>query len=351
MINSETMIITTEVVSVIFLAVILCGSLFGYYGRDKAAFFYRCCLITTIIGLLTDAFSYVIDGRVNETLLILINMVTYITWVLIVLFFALYTIAMIEKRVVVRKWTVVPVAVITGLLILACVVGSFNGALLYLEDGYFEEGPWGNAISIWLCVCTVYVYGVLFYYRKALERSALVAIAAFLFFPFLDTLVSLCLEIDYSYPILSVALMVVYVVVQEKTVSEDNIRKKIYEEDSYSDPVTRVKNRRAFDDIIKADVRGRAKGVACFKLQDLSDENAGRFAKLMREVFEGGDIFRISEDEFQVFTYKTGREYLEKKMHRMREILKEEGIESSFGYAYDEEAALSDMTERARAEV
>ena len=337
MINSESMIITTEIVSVIFMTVILCGSIFGNSGQDKATGFYRCCLISTMAGAILDAISYVIDGKVeSEIVLILINMVTYITWVLIVLFFAFYTISVIEKKVAVPKKVILPVALITGLCIVFCVIGSFNGRLLYLEDGYFMEGPWGNRLSFALCVCMVYMYVVLFRYRKALERSTLIVIAAFLLFPFLDTLISMYLYIDFTYPILAVAFMVVYVIVQEKTVAEDSIRKKIFEEVSYTDPLTREKNLRAYDEIIKADVRGSVKGVVHFKLGSVSDENVGRFAKAVKADFDGADVFRISEDEFEVFTYKRGEKAFEKKMSAFSDVLKEDGIDASFEYNYNE---------------
>ncbi len=344
MINSETMIITTEVVSVVFMTVILCASIFGNSGGDKATRFYRCCLIATIIGAVLDAISYVIDGKVaSELFLILINMVTYITWVLIVLLFALYTISVIEKRVAVPGKVILPVAIITGLCMVLCVIGSFNGRLLYLEDGYFMEGPWGNRISFALCVCMVYMYVVLFIYRKALERSTLIVIAAFLLFPFLDTMISMYLYIDYTYPILSVAFMVIYVIIQEKTVAEGNIKKKIYEEVSYTDPLTREKNLRAYDEIIKADVRGSVKGVAHFTLGTVSDENVGRFAKALKTGFEGADIFRISEDEFCVFFYKRGEAAFEKKVRAFLDILKEDGIDATSDHVYNEEGTLSDM--------
>ncbi len=347
MINSETIIITTEVVSTFFMMVLLCGSIFGNSGRDKVTVFYRCCLITTIIGAVFDAVSYLVDGRMtNSLLLILINMVTYITWVLIVFIFALYTISVIEKRVAVPTRTIVPVAVITGLCIIACVTGSFNGKLLYLEDGYFVEGPWGNLLSYALCICMVYMYVVLFIYRKALERSTLIVIAAFLFFPFLDTLISAYLEIDYTYPILAVAFLVIYVIIQEKTVAEDSIKKKIYEEASYTDPLTREKNLRAYDELIKADVRGSTKGVIHIKLESVTDENVSRFAEAVKEGFDGADVFRISDDEFYVFVYKRGEAAFEKKVSAFLDTLKEDGVDAAFDHVYDEEGSLSDMIAR-----
>ena len=332
------MIITTEIVSVIFMTVILCGSIFGVSGGDKTTRLYRCCLITTIIGAILDAVSYMVDGSMtNTTLLILINMVTYITWVLTVLFFAFYTISVIEKKVAVPKWTVVPVAVVTGLCVIACMIGSFNGRLLYIEDGYFVEGPWGNLLSFALCACMVYMYVVLFYYRKALDRSTLIVIAAFLLFPLLDTLISLYLYIDYSYPILAVAFMVIYVIIQERTVADGSIRKKIFEEATYTDPLTREKNLRAYDEIIKSDVRGSVKGVVHIKLSDSSDENMGRFSEVVRNCFDGADIFRTAEDEFEVFVYKRGEAAFKKKISNFGDILREDGIGASFEYEYSEE--------------
>ena len=333
MMISELMIITTEVVSVIFMTVILCASIFGNSRKGRVTALFRCCLVSTILGAVFDALSYAVDGRMeNELLLILINMVTYLTWVLVVFFFALYTTFLIEKRVAVQKWVPYPVAALTAVGLLSCVVGSFNGRLLYLEEGYFVEGPWGNRISLLLCAVVVYMYVILFLYRRALERSTIIVVAAFLFFPFLDTLVSLYLDIDYSYPILAVAFMVIYVVIQERTVAEDSIRKKLFEEASYTDPLTRSKNLRAYDEIIKADLRGSATAKVNFKLGDTSEENVLRFSEAVKTGFEGTDVFRTSEDEFEMLVYIKNEGVLEKKLDAFSERLKEDGINAAFTY-------------------
>ncbi len=338
MFNSETIIITTEIVGVIFMTVILCASIFGYSCGDKVTGYYRCCLITAITGAVIDAVSYMIDGKMsNELFLILINLATYIAWVLIILFFALYIISLIEKRVNVPGKVILPVFIITGLCIVFCIVGSFNGRLLYIEDGCFAEGPWGNIISFALCACMVYMYVILFIYKRALERSTLVVLAAFLFFPFLDTMISLYLDIDYTYPILAVTFMVIYVVIQEKNVAEGSIRKKIFEEATCTDPLTGEKNLRAYDEIIKADVRGSVKGVVHLKLTDDSAENTGRFSEELKNCFEGADIFRTAEDEFEVFVYKSGETAFKKKMNDFGDALREDGIGATFEYEYCEE--------------
>ena len=324
------MIITFEVVSCIFMIIILCGSIFGNTTGDKTLVFYRCCLITTIIGAALDAVSYVIEGIVrNATVLVVINMVTYITWVLIVMFFAWYTVSVVGKKVAVPKWVVMPVVIITALSIIACVIGSFNGRLLYIENGGFIEGPWGNRLSLVLCACMLYLYGVLFFYRKALEKSTFAVIAAFLLFPFVDTVLSIYLDIDYTYPILAVGFMVVYVIIQARAVTEDSIRKKLFEENSYIDPLTRAKNLRAYDDVIKSDVHGKAKGIVHFSLSSDDEENVRNFSEIIKPEFEDADIFRISEKEFDVFVYRTSKAVLEKKISSVKDILSEEGIETS----------------------
>ncbi|MCR5054848.1 MAG: hypothetical protein K6A69_08395 [Lachnospiraceae bacterium] len=330
MINSESMIITFEVISCIFMIIILCGSIFGNTTGDKTSVFYRCCLITTIIGAALDAVSYVIEGIVrNATVLVVINMVTYITWVLIVMFFAWYTVSVVGKKVAVPKWVILPVVIITVCCIIACVKGSFNGRLLYIEEGHFIEGPWGNRLSLVLCACMVYMYGVLFFYRKALEKSTFAVIAAFLLFPFVDTILSIYLDIDYTYPILAVGFMVIYVIIQERAVTEDSIRKKLFEENSYIDPLTRAKNLRAYDDVIKSDVHGKAKGIVHFGLNSGEEDILRSFSGVLKTVFEEADIFRISEKEIDVFVYRTSKASLEKRISSVKDALDEEGIDAS----------------------
>ncbi len=158
MVNSELVIVTTEIVSLFYLIIILCATLSGSHELDKPAVFYRCCLITTIIGTAFDASSYVFeDWQLSDDILVKYNMITFIIWVVIVFFVGLYVITMIQKRVVVPNWTILPIVALTVADIVFVVIGSQNGQLFTVMDGFYQAGPWADHISFSLFIGTLYL--------------------------------------------------------------------------------------------------------------------------------------------------------------------------------------------------
>jgi hypothetical protein len=136
----------------------LCATLSGSHELDKPAVFYRCCLITTIIGTAFDASSYVFeDWQLSDDILVKYNMITFIIWVVIVFFVGLYVITMIQKRVVVPNWTILPIVALTVADIVFVVIGSQNGQLFTVMDGFYQAGPWADHISFSLFIGTLYL--------------------------------------------------------------------------------------------------------------------------------------------------------------------------------------------------
>ena len=70
---------------------------------------------------------------------------------------------------------------------------------------------------------------------------------------------------------------------------------------------------------------------------DDSDENIVRFSETVKNCFNGADIFRTAEDEFEAFVYKRGEAAFKKRMSDFGDILREDGIGASFEYEYSEE--------------
>ncbi len=349
-------IISSEIVSIVFLVILLFGSLFGTKTKNKSTLYFRCCLVAAIIGSVGDAISYVtIDPGQSGIGLIAASMVSYIMTPVMFILFALYFFSIIDTKASVPRWASFPVMAITAIDIILTVIGTVNQKMIYMDNGEVMDGEWADYISILMFLGILYLYYVLFSYRKAMSSVQLLAFGGFLFFPIADSWITLFYsKIDFTYPIVTLAFVVIYVIIQEHAIAEENMRRIVFEEDSYTDPTTGFKNRRAYDEAVKNRDRGRATGVIYCNLNHLDeirekdgpeavDKYVLEFDGLLKENFPGADICRISEKTFVAFVYKTGEAVLQKKAASFKEIMGQNDDMASFGYVYGEEDLLSDM--------
>ncbi len=359
-----TIIISSNIVSVVFLIILLCGSLFGAKDRSKSTLYFRGCLVATIIGTVGDAISYVtVDPGQSGAGLIAANMTSYIMPPVMFILFTLYLFSIIETKASVPRWAPYPAIAIAVIDIVLVVIGTINKKLIYMDNGEVMDGEWTDYSSMLLFLGILYLYYVLVSYRKALSGAQLLALAGFLFFPILDSWITLFnQDIDFTYPIVALAFVVIYVIIQEHAIAEDSMRKITFEEDSLTDPATGFKNRRAYDEAVKAEERGRAKGVVYCNVNNLDairekdgpeavDKYVVEFDGILRDSFPGADICRISENNFAVFLYKITEETLAKRVRSFGKAMDENDGMASFGYVYSDDAPLFDMVREAQMRV
>lgn len=220
---------------------------------------------------------------------------------------------------------VYPAIVISVIDIILVVNGTINKKMTYMENGEVMDGEWTDYTSILMFLGILYLYYVLVSYRKAMSGAQILAFGGFLFFPILDSWITLFnADIDFTYPIVALAFVVIYVIIQEHAIAEDSLRQIVFEKDSLTDPATGFKNRRAYDEAVKAGERGRANGVVYCNVNNLDairekdgpeavDKYVVEFDGILRDSFPGAEICRISENVFVAFLYKITEAALEKR--------------------------------------
>ncbi len=357
-------IISSEIISVVFLVILLLGSLFGTKTNSKSTLYFRGCLVAAVIGSVGDAISYVtIDPGQSGAGLIFANMISYIITPVMFILFALYFFSIIDTKASVPRWALYPVMVITAIDVILILIGTANGKMMYMDNGEVMDGEWGDYSSILLFLGILYLYYVLVSYRKALSGAQLLAFAGFLFFPILDAWITLFNpDIDFTYPIVALAFVIIYVIIQEHAIAEESMRRIVFEEESYTDPATGFKNRRAYDEAAKNRDRGRATGVVYCNVNHLNeirekdgpeavDKYVVEFDGILRDSFPGADICRISENAFVAFLYKINEAAMEKRVSAFSDSMEQNDGMASFGYVYSNEELLFDMVRDAQMRV
>ncbi|MCR5054849.1 MAG: diguanylate cyclase [Lachnospiraceae bacterium] len=349
-----------DIISAVFLFILLCGSIFSFHGRDKSTFYFGCCIIAAFIGMVADAICYItVDSDESAMPMLVADFISFIIVGVLLILFANYMFSVIETRASVPRWGILPVLAFALADMIMIVAGTINGKLIYTENGEVMEGEWADYPSIFAFLAILYLYYAIICYRKALRTEQFLAIVVFLSFPIVDSWLTLINpDVDFTYPLIAVAFMVIYVIVQEHAVAEDTIRKEIYEEDDHTDPVTGLKNRRAYDEAVKAEERGRANGVVYCNVNHLNDirEKNGpaavdkkvlEFYEILKDSFPGAEIYRTFENVFVAILYGISEDTLQRKTGSFGEAMEQNDNMASFGYVYSDSDILFDMVRNA----
>ena len=224
----QAITVTADIFGFIVLLVILCGSVIGHYSRERTAVLFRISLIVTLVGTAVDVVSYLLedvnDGFVSA---MIVSVLSYILCYVMLVFFALYMVSLIEQKAPVPRWGLIPffIGIIVNMFLIS--VGAFSGNSLLVVDGHVTEGPWAEAANSVTFLCVLYLYYILFCYKKILGSSQVFAIGGFLLFPIVDAWITIFTELDFTYPVDAIAFLIIYVIIQEQTDIEDKVKEHV----------------------------------------------------------------------------------------------------------------------------
>ncbi|MCR5097751.1 MAG: GGDEF domain-containing protein [Lachnospiraceae bacterium] len=353
--------ISSNIVSTVFLTILFLGSVFGTKVKNKSTLLFSGCLLAAAIGATGDAIGYMtFEGAAVGMVIIFANMISYVMTPVMFILFSMYFFSVIGTKSSVPRWATYPVIAIGAIDIILVVIGAAKQKLLYIENGEVMDGGWTDYPSMLLFMGILYLYYVLFSYRKALRADQFLAFGGFLLFPIVDSWITLFNPVvDFTYPLVTLSFVVIYVIIQEHAIAEESMRQIVFEEDSFTDPGTGFKNRRAYDEAVRARERGRANGVVYCHVNRLDeirekdgpqavDKRVVEFDGILKDSFPGADICRIFENTFVAFLYKISEAAMEKKVGAFGESMEQNDGMASFGYVYSEDELLFDMVREAQ---
>jgi len=205
----ETTIITAEIICIIVMSILMLGSVLGSGSGDTPTRYFRAALGTVLAGTVVDIFSLLFPS------ILILNMFTYLFPVAAMLLFAFYMVAVIRRKAEVPRWVMIPAAGLLAVDIVVIGIGFLSKKIAYYENGEMQYGPWEDYPSIFAFLCILYLLYLLFCYRRALSSGENWAIGVFLVFPIVDAWVTTLTYADFTYPIISIGFLTVYVIVQE----------------------------------------------------------------------------------------------------------------------------------------
>ncbi|MCR5784202.1 MAG: GGDEF domain-containing protein [Eubacterium sp.] len=351
-----TVVITAEAISIIFLAIMLLGIFLSVQNRSfrTSTRHFAYVLFWAILGTAADLFSYALDGKTDsDSILVVLTMFSYFFSAILMIFFSLYTISVIREKTQLSYKAAIPVVIVNILDVFIIVIGTINGKLFTVENGLYQNRSWDVFVFGLSAASLLYLYILILRFSKKIGLRRVVALASYMFLPLLITIFNIGNDVqDLSYLAIAIAASITYVFIQANTIAEANLREKILSEASYIDSLTGLKNRRAYDEILKRENEGRPVGVVFCDMNALKyindnfghqagDDYIKKFAKILENFFDKGEVCRISGDEFVVIMYGITESEMSEKMKEFRRLIDQNEKIAAFGYVYrDDEDAI-----------
>ena len=228
-------ITTAEIMSILVCVILLCYCVFEHRDKKKTRRdkLYILLLVSCIAALAADALSWLLDGsiRLQPLLYICTTLATLMSFVLICEFIIFLTAYIREKREISPLFEYIYMA-FTFAATVFIIVTSVNGKLFTYENGVYADGPWYTAYIIINIIAMLLSLVVFFTYRKSLSRHDFIATLPYIILPCIAAAINAVFpEFSYAYPAVTLALIVVYIMLQinDELQKEINARKALEE--------------------------------------------------------------------------------------------------------------------------
>ncbi len=222
-------------------------------------------------------------------------------------------------------------------------IGTFNGELFRIENHNFIGGPWYSFAAIGPTVCIVSILLYIIINAKKIGLIYSVALSSYLVLSLICAIIQIInREAEISYIGSTLSLLIIYIMLQSNTISENRIRAEIYNDLSSRDFLTGLLNRRGYDLEIKKIKDSENIAVIFCDLNNLKfiNDNFGhdsgdkyiqKFSNILKSFFSNDILCRISGDEFVIICVNPV-EVFEEKMNEFKYVIENNHQIAAFGY-------------------
>ena len=309
----KTTVVATEILSIMVLLMLLYGSIFEVNRKIKKNNVYILSVVLCILALVADMLAWILDGTsAPERLIFMSDLLTYVLGYVIITSYSFYIMETVREKKPVPKVFVRVILTLAIAAVVFVVIGSFANKVFYIENGSYHTGPWYRLTQIFTGLVMLFNLYLILSNAKLFGRHDTIALMSYIVFPIIATVLHFVLpDISLTYIASMFSQVTIYIMLQAEQEAEFRTRERILLEVSNTDTLTRLQNRRAYDE-------------ARFKLRDIpfvnalfldvnglkyTNDNFGHkagdelitgFGNILRKFFAYDDIFRISGDEFVI---------------------------------------------------
>ncbi|MCR5666916.1 MAG: GGDEF domain-containing protein [Eubacterium sp.] len=353
-----TIIVTAEVVSAVFLMIVLLGS---YLGRGASSSkrrtrYFRLMALFCMGALIIDAISYMMEGhKIPSGVVFTFTMIAFLMVDILIAMYARYVSTVITEKghLYSKLGNVVCFLCIIDMVIV--VITSFSGALFRIENHVMVYGPWQAYMALLPVICVVIIFAAILYNHKLIGKKSCHVLCSYIIFPMIALgIQSFIIALDFTYVGVAMSILLVYVFMQDSIITEIKTREEILAEVSATDTLTGLYNRRSYEKFLKAMDSELEVGVIFCDINGLkyANDNYGHeagdqlicnFAELLKERFETKGIFRISGDEFVIFSLSTVKRKFDDDVQRLKADVQQYDEMAAVGWAYGSSEQIDDL--------
>ena len=359
------MIASAEIVSILFLVIILGSLCSGLKQQSKVNRLFFAFVLSTMLGLLCDASSYISDALcTSKILLIIINVLAFSMLNVCIVLYSLYMICMIRRtKNVSFKW-ISPIIALSCLNVLFILIGAITGKFFTVKDGHLVYGPWNDFVPVMPVLSMIVLLVVLLMNIKYLGRRNALALGSFVAFPMIAAvIVFFHPDLELAYLAGALAAAIIFTFIRREEITEAQVREQVMAKVSTVDSLTGLLNHRGYKEALDGIDSEHSVGIVFCDLNELKTINdtlghaAGdayicKFADILRQVFdEPAKICRISGDEFIVILDDIAPEQMTKMKNSLNRKIKENNRIASVGYAIGDHVPVMDLINRAEHEM
>ncbi|MCR5481439.1 MAG: GGDEF domain-containing protein [Clostridia bacterium] len=356
-----SIIISAEITCAVFMVITLAGILVSSQKKDESTKFLILALLILLVSLPTDSASYLIEGyENNDGLLKFVALSTYILPNLSLIAFTYYMCALVRKHenISYSRAHVVSIFCIADIILI--LVKFAQGSLFVVQNHRYIEGSAHSTVIILPIFCLLYLFILVVFHRKSMDLKTVISISSYVIFPLIGLAIPMIFKLAGEFVLVAASFSygLIYVVVQMNTITDINIREKLLLEVSNKDYLTLLLNRRGYEKALEKLIDVSEIGVFFCDINGLkyTNDNFGHeagdnllknFANILREVFDRGDICRISGDEFVVLLGGLTEEEIGDYAKKLRYAINKNSRIAAFGYTYGKKRMVLELVNEA----
>ena len=348
-----------EAVCILNLMILLFSKLRGEKTHPTSAAFII-CLAVAVFGVGMDLLSYALEYTICRTFwLVLVNMLSFLGYDFELMAFSVYIWTMAaEKEDASRRFSRY-IMIVCAVDILFVVVGTVTGQLFSIQSGLYITGPWYDLGGVIGFVVLVSLLAFAIKKRKTVGKKPVVFVVIFFVITYTSIFITLFTGIDsYLYVCMSLVMQLVYIILQAGEIEQGQMRERIMFETSTTDVLTKLNNRRAYENALAESSEYSSVGAIFCDVNGLktANDNLGhaagdalllRFSELLKLHFSPSDIFRISGDEFVVLQLNAKEDVFRSAVDRLKEAVARQQEIASVGCAFGNGSSVLELVSRA----
>lgn len=246
-------VISLEAFSILILLAIFYGSIFEIKRKSKKNSTFIAADITLVVALTADMLAWIFNGRTDLSVFLWITnflafTIGYFMSVLITQYITLY---ISEKKAVSHNYNLIMGSTCVIAEILA-VIFSINKGYFYIDNGCYTVGNMYEVSQIYSFFSLLFNFILIMKFSRVLGRHDTIAMLTYILLPIISVLLHFVFpQLSLSYVASALSIFLVYIMLQAEQERDFRCREAELYEESNTDVLTGLFNRRAYDTIVR----------------------------------------------------------------------------------------------------